>query len=52
MHNANNPTILTGHNQINFELNSVVFSIVENLPFLPDRRSVHLMTGGEWSQNG
>jgi hypothetical protein len=44
MHNENNPTFLTNHNQINSELNSAGFSIVENLPFLHYRRSVHLLS--------
>ncbi|RCV62844.1 hypothetical protein C5S53_17330 [Methanophagales archaeon] len=45
MHSANNLTFLTNKNKINFALNSVGFSIVENLPFLQYRRSVHLLTG-------
>jgi hypothetical protein len=38
------PTFLTKHNQINFELNSVGFSIVKNLPVLPYRRSGYILT--------
>ena len=52
MQNANNPTFLTSHNQKNFELNSAGFSIVENIPFLLYIRSVDLMSGRKWSQNG
>jgi len=54
MHSANNPTFLTKQNQINFKLSSEGFSIVENLPVLPYRRTVHLMIGWEmvakWSR--
>jgi hypothetical protein len=56
MHNENNPTILTCHNQITFKLNSGGFSTVKNLPFLQYWRSVHLMTDREmvakWSTWG
>jgi hypothetical protein len=47
MHNGNNPTFLTNRKQKNVELNSAVFSIVKNLPFLPYRRSVDLLTDRE-----